>query len=270
MKRLLLLYVFLLSVFMASAQSRYTVYKCQGDAHVMKFKTETWTKLSKNESLSLLDLVKLGEASSIVILDTKTRKLYKSHHSEEMSVKYRIDEAIKAADRVTADLNRELLSELKEQETQSKGHTRIAAAFRGEGDPARADSLAAFVNEAWTTLNEDRNCVVFPDGSFSSDDFDFDCISGGDGECWMKVSNRGDREAIINVVRFSSDGKASLCYEFDYESEVSCIILAGGAEVVLDQYRFAEAEEGERFMLLVTDSPYDTHALQMLLKQKKL
>ena len=269
MKWLLLIFIFLMSVLTAAAQPRYSVFRCQGDAQVKKFKTESWTKLSRNDGLSLLDMVKLGDGSSLVILDTRTRKLYKSHHSEEMSVKYRIDEAVKAADKVTADLNRELLSELKEQDPQSKGHTRIAAAFRGEGGSDQVESLAALVKTSWPTLREEVSCVAFPEETLSSGSFALECIGGGDGECWMKVSNKGDRGAFINVVCFTSDGKASLCYEFDYESEVSCILLPGGAEVILDQYRFAEAAEGERFMLLATESPYDTHALQMLLKQTK-
>ena len=86
----------------------------------------SWQKLSKNDALSLMDLVELKENSQLVILDSQNRKLYKSAEEGKIPVKYRIDAAIKNADKVTANLNAEILSELKVQNSE-KGHTRIAA-----------------------------------------------------------------------------------------------------------------------------------------------
>lgn len=249
----------------AMAQSRYTVYKCNGEANIKKFRSDSWQKLSKNDALSLMDLVELKENSLLVILDSQNRKLYKSAEKGKIPVKYRIDAAVKNADKVTANLNAEIISELKEQNSE-KGHTRIAAGFRGDNKVAGfEDSLAPFIKKEAAAISDKVTCITYPQNTFKPSSFILEKIGEEEQIYWLSIQNTAEKQAYINVVRILEDGTCSLCYEFGYSSDAESVIVPAKSKVELSQYLFLEADN-ERLVLLVTESPYDSHALQMLLK----
>lgn len=260
--------ILLLVCNMVAAQTRYTVYKCTGNVTVKKFRTDTWKMLSRNEILSLMDLVKVEEGASFAILDTRTKKIYKSSLKGEKLVKYRIDEAIKDADKITATLNNEIFSQLKEQNINTKEHSRIAAAFRGnDTSPGLIDSLAAFIRQQITTIPGEKGYSVFSTEQISPDSFVLNKTVTADDEYWLSVKNNSNNEVFANVVRISEDGSCSLCYEFGYTSEAEYIIIPANSKIELRQYLFANCVN-EKYLLLVTDVPYDTRTLQSLLQSK--
>ncbi len=268
-KRLNVIFILLMLVCnMAVAQSRYKVYKCNGDVAIKKFRSGSWETLSRNEDIALVDLVKIGEGSSFAILDARTKRIYKCTLKGEKLVKYHIEEAVRAADKVTANLNGEILSQLKEQNEAGKGHSRIAAAYRGNNDSAGfTDSLALFIRKKCAAIQEERACAVFASKQLSSDSFVLNKITAGDDEYWLSLENNSNDDVFANVVRISDNGSCSLCYEFGYASDAECIIIPANSKMELPQYLFANSAN-EKHLLVVTEKPYDTHALQLMLSDK--
>ena len=102
-----------------SAQSRYSVYKSQGRVEVMKYRTDQWVGVNKNDEVLLMDILKIPDEGTLVILD---------------------------ANDITYNLNKELLSENKPSDSVYEAHRRIAASFRGtEASASYLDSLCSFI-----------------------------------------------------------------------------------------------------------------------------
>lgn len=249
-----------------SAQSRYSVYKSQGRVEVMKFRTDQWVGVNKNDEVLLMDILKIPDDGALVILDAKNRNLYKMSGAKEKSLKALIDESVRRANDITYNLNKELLSENKPSDSVYEAHRRIAASFRGtEASASYLDSLCSFIV---TQTSQDSHRCWYYDNPDSSDKITYDLVPTADGEYYFKFCNNLLHDIFINVVYSESGSNYSLCYEFDYSSEYPFIIIPAGQEVSLPQYLFPAAEDNGNYHVLASDKEYDTHALQMLLKKR--
>ena len=152
MRRITLLLVLMCLASAALAQSRYVVYKCSGDISVNRFRTQEWVPVQRQDDLSLLDMVRMADQASMVVLDTRNRGLYKLEEEGSKSLKAWIEEAARKADNVTANLNKELMSQLGDKGSE-KSYTQVAAAYRGkEASPSYMDSLSSYIKEEVASL----------------------------------------------------------------------------------------------------------------------
>lgn len=259
MRRLFIISGFILMALVCNAQSRYAVYKCTEGVSVKKFKSDQWVAAKKHDEVSLVDFLKIDEGGLLVVLDNRNRSLYKFGATGEKSLKALIDETVRMADNVTANLNKELLSNI---DKDSKTYTRVAVAYRGDGtSPSFVDSLAAFVKEELMSGGKSVLCY----GLGTDDGFALDQVEVSADDCYFRFINGTSDDVFANVLFVHADGHCSLCYDFDYTSAVDYLLLPSQKQVETPQYLFAQPLAGERYCLLIASEPYDTHALQQLL-----
>lgn len=264
--RNLYIVVFLMFFGTVSAQSRYMVYKTQGDVLVNKFRTQEWVALRKSDAVVLMDIVKVPEDGLLVVLDSKNRNLYKIQGVKEKSVKTLIDDAVRRSNAITSNLNKELLSG-NSSSSSSDANIRLAATFRGMNESASyLDSLVLFVStkiadagksgEPWYFDNQDLSgCIAYS------------IIQSSEEDTYFSFFNKLTHDIFVNVIYADERGRCALCYEFDYTSEFPFVLIPAGEELSLPQYRFAPTDGKGRYYVLVTDKSYDSHALQAMLNK---
>lgn len=267
MRRITLLLVLMCLASAALAQSRYVVYKCSGDVSVNRFRTEEWMPVHRQDDLSLLDMVRISDKASMVVLDARNRGLYKFEESGNKSLKAWIEDATRKADNVTANLNKELMSQVGEKGPQ-KSYTQVAAAYRGsEASPSYMDSLSSYIKEEVASLLRMNGLELsgcYGDFGKASAFKGFREYLSSEEICFGFVN--GTSEGLfVNAVYVDENGRCSLCYEFDYSSESSYVFVPAGEEVKVGQYPFAPFSDGGKILFIATSRPYDSHALQQLL-----
>lgn len=265
MKRLFVALGLLFVTVLSGAQSRYTVYKCTEGVSVRKFRTNDWIRVNRHDEVSLVDFFRIEEGNQLMVLDSRNRNLYKFSAVEEKSLKALIDDAVRKADNVTENLNKELFSKSDDGDKYS----RIAAAYRGaEVSAGFTDSLAVYVRNF---LSDEEECssVIFYDCAGTPDDFHLEVVQLSEDECYFCFANDSAEDAFVNVVCVSAEGNCSLCYDFGYTSSASYVYLPSKTRVEMSQYLFLKPSAEETNHLLVTSRPYDTHALQLLLTSHK-
>lgn len=266
--RNLYIVVFLMFFGTVSAQSRYVVYKTQGDVLVNKFRTQEWVALRKSDAVVLMDMVKVPEGGLIVVLDNKNRNLYKIQGVKEKSVKTMIDDAVRRSNAITSNLNKELLSG-NSPSRSSEANTRLAATFRGMNESVSyLDSLALFISGKTADAGmSDLAGVWYFDNQELSDNITCSIIQSSEEESYFSFSSKLSRDVFVNVIYADDSGRCALCYEFDYTSEFPFVLIPAGEELSLPQYRFAPTDGKGRYYVLVTDKSYDSHALQAMLNR---
>lgn len=267
MRRFSLLLFLMCLASAAMAQSRYVVYKCSGDVSVNRFRTQEWVPVQRQDDLSLLDMVRIADQASMVVLDTRNRGLYRFEEEGSKSLKAWIEEAARKSDNVTANLNKELMSQLGDKGSE-KSYTQVAAAYRGkEASPSYMDSLSSYIKEEVASLlrmNGLEYSVCYGDFGKASAFKGFREDLSSEEICFGFVN--GTSEGLfVNAVYVDEDGRCSLCYEFDYSSESSYVFVPAGEEVKVGQYLFAPFSDGGKILFIATSRPYDSHALQQLL-----
>ena len=250
-----------------SAQSRYTVYKIIGSPQIKKFRTEEWVDLKKNDDVVIVDIVSIPDNESLVVLDKTNRSLYKLEGPCEKSLKALIDEVVNKSDKITANLNKELLSKYRKRDTSDNTHTRLAAVFRGaEESVSFLDSMCTFIIDHAATIKIQEHLVCWKYGeTLQSDNLKCSMVKVSTDEFFFKFSNMSAIDVFVNVVYVFDDGSCRLCYEFDYSSELPFILVPAGKEVSIPQYRFASSDTTGNYFMIASDRIYDTHALQVLL-----
>lgn len=269
MKRLLILSCFVLFSLAVGAQSRYVVYKCGGDVKTMKFRSQEWTPVQKNDELVLMDMIRVGEDASLVVLDKRNRSLYRFEEGKERSLKALIDEAVKKSDNVTADLNRELISGSGVGEGEAKDYRQLAAAYRTSGAAVSyEDSLAVYLKSGIGSVpvqDGDVECRFY-DYPELSDRLKCTVLPVAEGEISFVFTNTTGNDVFVNVVCVNKDGERNLCYDPAYSGEYPFILVPSGQEVSLPQYVFAVPDGEFHYMMLASSRPFDSHRLQMLLR----
>lgn len=267
MRRLGILLIFLILASSVRAQTRYIVYKCSDDITVNRFKTDEWTKVKRQDSLILFDMIKIPKGSSMVVLDTKNKGLYSFNGKDKtMSLKLLIQEASNKADNITATLNKELLS--KSGNKEKDPYMQIAAAYRGEnGKESYLDSLKAGISDITTAIldhNESLESIILDYPEYCSV-FTGKAYHNPENALYFGFSNNSNYDLYVNVLYINPQGDARICYEFDYNSPSSYIFLPKGEEIKIDQYMFAPLSDDEKIVFFATTRPYDSHALQQLI-----
>lgn len=265
MRRFLIVICVLMTALVAGAQSRYVVYKCTEGVTVKKFRSDEWTSVQKYDEVSLVDVFSVKEDASLVILDNRNRSLYKFGSVTEKSLKFMIDDAVRNADDVTANLNKELMSKTD----KSRQYTQIAAAYRGaEDSEGQLDSLSSFIVSSLSESKRVPVSLCYGLGGYE-DRFTMDVIGSYDDGFHFAFSNNSPEDVFVNVVCVDADGRYSLCYDFGYSSAAGYIFIPAGNAAEMPQYEFVRSSQQEKYHLLVTPEPYDSHALQMLLSKLK-
>lgn len=264
MKRLLILIAALSVAVAVSAQSRYEVYRTGGDVAVKKFRSEEWKAAARHDELVLMDILKIGKDGSMVVLDKRNRSLYRFDKAGEKSLKGMIDDALRKADNVTANLNRELISELKDDKGDGAAYTQVAAAYRGADNSSVLESLGAYI--AGIGFHESGDAVPcrFYEHPEAEGGLGCTAVEVSEDEVHFSFTNSSGHDVFVNVVCVGSDGSRNMCFDFGYTSESPFIFLPDGAEVSLPQYSFATADGGFSYVMLATAQIYDYHELQML------
>lgn len=261
MKRFFVALCLLVITMVSGAQSRYTVYKCTDGVSVKKFRSNDWIRVNRHDEVSLVDFFRIEDGNQLIVLDSRNRNLYKFSAVKEKSLKSLIDEAVRKADNVTENLNKELFS----KSDGGDKYSRVAAAYRGADVSAGfTDSLAVYVR-GFMSGKEDFSSAICYDYTGTPNDFKLEVARVSEDECYFCFANDSAEDVFVNVVCVSADGSCSLCYDFGYSSPVSYVCLPSKTKVEMPQYLFLKPSASEKNLLLVTSRPYDTHALQMLL-----
>lgn len=267
MKRISLLLIVISLACTLSAQTRYLVYKCSGDVTVNRFRTEEWTRVSRQDSLILFDMVNIPKNGSMVVLDTKSKGLYSFEgRGKAMSLKALIQEALKKSDNITAALNKELLSKSEDKDPES--YRQIAAAYRGGNKGASyLDSLemrlSKEIAEAYAEDESVRSVILdHPEGNLG---FKGSICRSSENAIYFEFSNDSEQDLFVNALYINKYGESHICYEFDYSSPSSYIFLPKGETIKLEQYLFAPLSGKEKLLFFATSRQYDSHALQQLI-----
>lgn len=218
--------------------ANYSIFKIQGNVSVKKAGDSTWREAARRDDLSLQDMLRLGENSSVIIINAESGQLFKSQSSGEHKVYDIVSSAKLASASMTVLACMELGEEIKTLSAKDND-LRVGAVYRGNGDMSYLDSLAV------NLFNDNRVAIT---------------VIEEEGMAHFALENRASEPLFVNVVKVSSSGSRHVCFEFKPGSECDGLLLPPGKLVELPQYLFAM--DGSTFHAFATKFKFDTRALQ--------
>ena len=246
MKRILLLYFLIMTVWPISAQNL-IVYQLDGDVRLRRAGTSEWTSIARKDSLDPNDHLSIPSKGYIRILDTRDDAIYRIGPTKATSTRNLIVAAKKQAESVTARLNEELIADLKDQQTQPE-YTVIGGSNRGE---TVSDSLVWELASALLG-HSDGNAPLY-----------YEKILEDDGGFHFRLHNYSDVSLFVNVLRRNAGG-INLCFETSIPNN-SCILIPQGQTFELTSYCFRAGDA--QFTVFGTTLPVDSRVLLRYLKK---
>lgn len=217
----------------------YAIFKIQGDVFVKKAGDATWRSAARRDALNSHDMIRLGEKSSVMIINTESGQLFKSYSSGEQRVYDIVSSAKLASASMTVLACQELGEEIKNRSTKDND-LRVGAVYRGNNDMSFLDSLAVNL--------------------FADNRVGLSVIEEDGGMAHFALKNLSSEPLFVNVVRVSSSGSRHVCFEFKPGSVCEGLLLPPGVSMELPQYVFAL--DGSTFQAFATTFKFDTRALQ--------
>lgn len=242
LRKFLALAAMLLLPFSAALAADYSVFKTEGEVRLLHKGDSLWRAAQKREPLALQDRVRIGEASSIAIVDGQSGRIYRCAVAGEKRVHELIASAKESAARVSALACKELAAELKANPSQSNNQ-RVGAAYRGENDLKQLDQLAKH-------LPKDKKIAL--------------TVIRQDGMVHFALKNRTGKSLYVNVLKTAADGTRSICFDFQPAALCEGLLLPPRKEMGLPQYEFID--DGAAYSAFSSNFPYDTRALQLRLR----
>ncbi len=235
------------------SQNNNVILRLVGDAEIMSRGMDQWMPLSEKDTVSLLDVINLSSGSSISIMKTSTRAVYKSEYVGPIMV---YDIFKRAAAGNMAVIKRVISEATLGNRVDSKpDYSSYGASVRGQGDGDITASVYAGLFDAVTNFFQGHEEIK------KNNSLDLCRISNGN-LIAFQVINHSDSVYYVNLVCLdSSTSSFNLCYSFD-----SAIEIAPKTELTLPEV-YCNMEE-VKYMLLASTEEYNSSLLDINIRNR--
>lgn len=253
--RILLTLLFLMGSTLAFGQSNYEVFDTSNIVKIKSRSASEWVEVTKGMSLSLLDSVYIDNRSSIRIIDLRSNEVY----SVDTKGGYRVKDIRDYARKQSAKLVNAVYAQLVDGESEGESMKMVGATMRGDAESFE-QNLAMAIISGCKGLNSSTK-MQYPDLQFNQH------IIGN--EVYFSITNNTAKDFCVNVVLYDHNmSKVALCYVINpTECEYPYIYLQSGQTIELPSWRFAAPSGDEEYMLIATESLYDTTHLNYILQR---
>ena len=230
------------------SQNKNIILRLVGDAEIMYRGMDQWMPLSEKDTVSLLDVINLSSGSSVSIMKTSTRAVYKS----ECVGPIMVYDIFKSADAGNMAVIKRVISEatLGNRVESKPDYSSYGASVRGQRDGAVTASVYAGLFDAVTNFFLGHEAIL------KNHSLDLCRIDNGD-LIAFQVINHSDSVYYVNLVCLDpSTSSFNLCYSFD-----SAIEIAPKTELTLPA-RYCNME-GIKYMLLASTEEYNSSLLDI-------
>ena len=236
MKKILLIIISFVLVVPIMAQRKYEVYKLNGNVQIMHKNTGKWSSAAVHMILGEDDVINVPRNGSVSILEPKSGRIYLSDDKGKLSVKKRIEQAEKDADKLFRQVNRELARAADKDAKNNNGYVSYAASSRGNTlEPDIYDSVyALLMNMLCSAFQEGNNPIVVHKEK------------DGNNMCHYSVINNSTVMLYFNAV-VVRDGEILPLYDFNSHS-IKMLPIRPGDNINLASYIFADDVENVIFL----------------------
>lgn len=243
----------LLYILPTTAQSKYSIYKIEGEAFIKG--DSGWRPLQKRSVVSATDLLNMKEGR-VCILDNTSNRIFYSIHSGQQSVARIVSDAKKQADRITGTMNEQIRKSVQAGDNSYSYQTHGVSHRGQDGNmttTAVYTSLCRAIANRGTTIEEPQQIflqkVALEENTF--------CFT---------VCNDSETPLYINILRLSeSHHQPQLCFNLGYTYDEPYMLIPAHKAVRIDHFVFVEdSEEEVEYLLFGLTEAFDTPELQML------
>lgn len=249
------------------------VYSSTGTAEVQK--GSEWSRLKKRDVLSSNDVIRIGQNSSLTLLDKKGEKMYSIPQSSAKTLSVLIDELKGKQQNVTSQFFNHAMKSMFNGGADRISHEAAGCTYRGdivENDIAK--SLFAKMNG--TSLKGATNQKTDYAISFElveregNRDIQNEAKIGG--QAIFRVKNSGDKPMYVNVLDMDSNGDTYVCLPMDDAQTMAHLLIPAESTIDLIDFpiEFTEPAGEERMVLIATEEPYDLRIVNKYLKDNRV
>lgn len=249
------------------------VYSSTGTAEVQK--GSEWSRLKKRDVLSSNDVIRIGQNSSLTLLDKKGEKMYSIPQSSAKTLSVLIDELKGKQQNVTSQFFNHAMKSMFNGGADRISHEAAGCTYRGdivENDIAK--SLFAKMNG--TSLKGATNQKTDYAISFElveregNRDIQNEAKIGG--QAIFRVKNSGDKPMYVNVLDMDSNGDTYVCLPMDDAQTMAHLLIPAESTIDLIDFpiEFTEPAGQERMVLIATEEPYDLRIVNKYLKDSRV
>lgn len=237
MKKTILL-TSLLAISFAMSAKNYKVYNVTGN--VSKKTGSTWTALTKNQTVSDSEMIKINPSSSLKVIDAENRQVYNFSKSGE----FKLDNLLKTSVKENSSLLGKIGAESKKQlaASNTKSHAAVGASKRALLDEDLIEALYAGLVKGF-----DAGTNV---GNIRAEKISL----GDDGEFYLELSNSSEMPLYANVFVKGEEGVWQTVYQMSEDEPA--LLVAPGATVSLSDVTLFELP-GDSFAVVAFDLPFD-------------
>lgn len=256
--RILLTLLFIMGSTFAFGQSNYEVFDSSNKVKIKSRSASEWVDATKGMSLSLLDSVYVDNRSSIRIIDLRSNEVY----SVDTKGSYRVKDIRDYARQQSAKLVKAVYAQLVDGESEEESMKMVGATMRGDVESFE-QNLAMAIISGCKGLN---SSAIVQDSDLQFKQYTID------NEVYFSITNNTPKGFCVNVVLCDRNmSKVALCYVINpAECEYPYIYLKSGQTIELPSWRFAAPSGEEEYMLIATESLYDTTHLNYILQRMTL
>ncbi len=254
-KFFILLAMYALYISPATAQSKYSVYKIEGEAFIKA--DSDWKLLQKRTTVLATDLLNIKDEARVGILDNTSNRIFYSVHSGQQSVARIVSDAKKQADRVTGTMNEQIRKSTQVRDGSYSYQTHGASHRGQEGNQTTTAiyaSLCRAIVDRDATAEKPQQ-IVLQKVPIEEDVF---CFS---------VRNNSSSPLYINVLKLSKKlHRPQLCFNLGYTCDEPYMLIPANETVQIDHFIFVESGEEEvEYLLFGSVEAFDVPELQLLL-----
>lgn len=243
--------VVLLTFFCSSGDvmARYYVHKVSGQVSVVK--EGAYVPMERGRQVNLNDKVRVGDRSSVSIVDKNTNRVYVGGEAGLTSVANIIMSARKQSESISRLVYNQAVASIKDD-----GRPSISLGATSRGD----ESGKSTTQLLYSSLAGLKDCRKIEHSSSIS----LSRIKNGD-EWFFRVDNKGSELLYFGIIRLK-DGKPEQVLEVGRFDGVSVLAVEAGASVELSQFTFVSTRKRVSYLLFASTSVFDTQELSVLFK----
>lgn len=254
-KFFILLVICALYISPAAAQSRYSIYKIEGEAFIKV--DSDWEPLQKRTAVLATDLLNIRGEARVGILDNTSNRIFYSVHSGQQSVARIVSDAKKQADRVTGTMNEQIRRSIQEGGGSYSYQTHGASHRGQEGNQITMEIYASLCRaiEDRDAATEKPQQIVLQKVPIEENVFCF------------AVRNNSTIPLYINILRLSKNRcHPQLCFNLGYTYDEPYMLIPANETMQIDHFIFVESGEEEvEYLLFGSAEAFDVPELQLLL-----
>lgn len=249
------------------------VYSSTGVAEVQK--GNEWSRLKKRDVLSANDVVRIGQNSSLTLLDKKAEKIYAIPQSAAKKLSQLLDELKGKQQNVTAQFFNHAMKSMFNGGADRITHEAAGCTYRGdivENDIAKSLFAKMNGNSLKGATNQKTDYAIT-----------FELVErGGEkgiqneakigGQAIFRVKNGSDKPMYVNVLDMDSSGETYVCLPMDDAQTMSHLLIPAESTIDLVDFpiEFTEPAGQERMVLIATEEPYDLRIVNKYLKENRI